>query len=166
MRSPDNECGGCQMCCLELPIATADLRKPAGEPCQHLCAAGCSLHGETQRPQVCCTFLCGWRADPWLGRRPDYRPDRLGVIFQLKAGTLSLFEGRAGAFDQESVRYIVGRLRGQFAGFRIKWHGHACAHGADLSLLDRNGALPLPDGCAAEERGGDVVFRRRPLPLV
>src|ERR1700733_6764396 len=76
-----NECGECRACCVVLPIVEPDFNKPAGEPCKHLCDKGCSIFGQPTWPKLCRDYLCVWRVDGWLGKRPNYRPDKLGVVF-------------------------------------------------------------------------------------
>ncbi|HWU55658.1 MAG TPA: hypothetical protein VN175_09165 [Rhizomicrobium sp.] len=74
-------CDACTVCCTELKIDTPQLRKPAGTPCRHLCAAGCGIYAT--RPLVCQQFLCGWRLFAEL--TDDWRPDRSGVLVMRKA---------------------------------------------------------------------------------
>jgi hypothetical protein len=50
--------------------------KPAGQPCPHLCGAGCGVY--QRRPEVCSRFQCAWLAD---GDWPeDWRPDLSGLL--------------------------------------------------------------------------------------
>jgi len=74
-------CDACTVCCTELKIETPEFRKPAGTPCRHLCATGCSIY--QARPPVCAQFLCGWRLFAEL--TDDWRPDRAGVLVMRKA---------------------------------------------------------------------------------
>jgi hypothetical protein len=74
-------CGACTACCVELKIATPELRKKARVPCPHLSAAGCGIYAA--RPPVCQQFLCGWRLFAELG--DDWRPDRSGVLMLRRA---------------------------------------------------------------------------------
>jgi len=106
-----NLCGECRACCVVLPIAEPELVKPAGEPCKHLCGSGCELYNGPQFPRLCKDYLCLWRQDDWLNNRPDYRPDKLGVIFQLGARRLIVFETRPGALQSQQVAYIKSRMR-------------------------------------------------------
>ena len=69
-------CGPCQVCCVELKIATPELRKKARVSCQHLTQSGCGIYAS--RPPVCQQFLCGWRLFEELG--DDWRPDLSGVM--------------------------------------------------------------------------------------
>lgn len=73
---PSKSCGECNLCCIELPIETPELRKKAQIPCSHLTAKGCGIY-ETRFP-ICRQFLCGWRLFPELDA--DWRPDRSGVL--------------------------------------------------------------------------------------
>lgn len=70
------ECGECNVCCIMSEITDPDLVKPAGVPCPHLCASGCSIH--EAKPSDCRAFLCAWRV---MGQLPDtFRPDRSGLF--------------------------------------------------------------------------------------
>jgi hypothetical protein len=73
---PSKSCGECNLCCIELPIETPELRKKAQTPCSHLTTKGCGIY-ETRFP-ICRQFLCGWRLFPELDA--DWRPDRSGVM--------------------------------------------------------------------------------------
>ncbi|MDB5439153.1 MAG: hypothetical protein JWM33_1580 [Caulobacteraceae bacterium] len=83
MSNPDpnliagRECGECRGCCIVFAIDEPEVRKEPGEPCSHICAAGCDIYA--RRPPTCSTFHCAWRQTLAL---PDHaRPDRLGVLF-------------------------------------------------------------------------------------
>ncbi len=69
-------CGECNLCCIELPIETPELRKKAQTPCSHLTSKGCGIY--TTRFPICRQFLCGWMLFPELDA--DWRPDRSGVM--------------------------------------------------------------------------------------
>jgi hypothetical protein len=73
---PSKSCGECNLCCIELPIETPELRKKAQTPCSHLTTKGCGIY-EARFP-ICRQFLCGWRLFPELDA--DWRPDRSGVL--------------------------------------------------------------------------------------
>lgn len=106
----ENRCGECRACCVVLPIADPELIKPAGESCKHLCGSGCELHDGPQFPALCKDYHCSWRQVDWLNKRPDYRPDKLGVIFHFGAAGLVLFEAHPGALHSQQVAYIKRRL--------------------------------------------------------
>ena len=76
MSAVEKICGPCEACCVALKIEAPELRKPSGRPCAHLARTGCGIY-ET-RPQVCRTFLCGWRLLPELDA--SWRPDLSGVM--------------------------------------------------------------------------------------
>lgn len=105
-----NRCGECRACCVVLPIAEPELVKPAGEPCKHLCGTGCQLYNSPQFPALCKEYLCLWRHDDWLNKRPDYRPDKLGVIFHFGADGLVVFETHPGSLRSQQVAYVKRRL--------------------------------------------------------
>ncbi|UWQ96469.1 hypothetical protein K3728_04330 [Rhodobacteraceae bacterium M385] len=70
------DCSKCSACCTHMNVVSDDYSKPAGQPCAHLCAAGCGIY-QTRFP-VCHKWYCLWRHIEAL---PDEaRPDRLGAI--------------------------------------------------------------------------------------
>ncbi|HWA89917.1 MAG TPA: hypothetical protein VG889_07770 [Rhizomicrobium sp.] len=73
---PGRDCGGCTVCCVALPIETAELRKLPGVACRHCGPKGCAIY-ETRYP-VCRSYICGWRQLPELD--DAWRPDRSGVL--------------------------------------------------------------------------------------
>jgi hypothetical protein len=116
-RMPNNECGGCTACCVIMPVLSEDFCKQAGKPCQHLVPGGCGGCGiYADRPPVCRDWLCTWRWDMWLGRHPDYRPDRLGVMFSHDADdNLTVWEVTPGALADPRVQYLINRLKRRYA---------------------------------------------------
>jgi hypothetical protein len=70
------ECGTCTVCCQDLLIDDAALKKLPGEMCP-ICkpAEGCSLY--LSRPDTCRNWHCGWRLLP-LG--DEWRPDRSQIL--------------------------------------------------------------------------------------
>jgi hypothetical protein len=70
------ECGDCQVCCIVPEINECDLFKPSGNPCPHLCPAGCSI--QESKPAACQRFLCAWRVMPEIDE--GWRPDRIGLL--------------------------------------------------------------------------------------
>lgn len=60
-------------------MGVAELNKPAGTACGHLCAQGCAIYQD--RPAGCHDWFCLWIRD--TGRLLDeaHRPDRLGILF-------------------------------------------------------------------------------------
>jgi len=106
-----NSCGECRACCVLLPIAEPNFVKPAGQPCNHLCESGCRIFGSAEWPTLCREYYCGWRLDKWMGQRPFYRPDKLGVIIQFHDGILAIFEVIPGALQSPQVQYVKSRLR-------------------------------------------------------
>ena len=76
---PGRACGACTVCCSELTIDTAELRKPQGVPCAHCVAgAGCGIYHT--RPPVCRTWFCQWRRYAWLD--DAWRPDLSRVLLR------------------------------------------------------------------------------------
>lgn len=75
----DRACGDCTACCTILTVDTPEFAKPAGTPCVHLAAHGCSIHAT--RPPICRTWFCAWRR---IAAMPDEaRPDRSGILVSL-----------------------------------------------------------------------------------
>ncbi|MBT2186301.1 YkgJ family cysteine cluster protein [Sphingobium nicotianae] len=73
------DCGDCTTCCSVLTLDTPDFKKPAGAPCTHLTARGCSIHAV--RPHVCRTWFCAWRR---VAAMPEAaRPDRSGLLVSI-----------------------------------------------------------------------------------
>jgi uncharacterized protein len=50
------KCSECQLCCFLPPIM--ELSKPSYTACANQCAAGCSIHSDPSRPDVCKIFKC------------------------------------------------------------------------------------------------------------
>jgi hypothetical protein len=74
---PGRECEGCAVCCTELHINDAELKKLARVRCPNLrddCL--CAIY-ET-RPRSCRVFECGWKSLAMLG--DHWRPDRSGLV--------------------------------------------------------------------------------------
>jgi hypothetical protein len=114
---PNNECGGCTACCTVLPICDEEMLKQAGTTCEHCTGSGCGIYDT--RPQLCRDYLCGWRRDEWLGSRPDYRPDRLGVMFNFTethrgGSALGIWEVNPGALNDPRLRYIVSKINSRY----------------------------------------------------
>jgi hypothetical protein len=77
---PGRECGGCDVCCVELTIEDPELQKVQGYRCRHLSPGqGCGIYAT--RPRTCREFHCGWRSLKWV--RETLRPDRSGVLVRL-----------------------------------------------------------------------------------
>ncbi len=78
---PSRSCGACTVCCTALTIDDPELKKVQGVPCRHVVpGGGCGIYHT--RPRTCRTFYCGWRELKWV--RETLRPDRSGVLFQLR----------------------------------------------------------------------------------
>jgi hypothetical protein len=78
------ECGACTVCCVVPNIDAPEFRKPAGIPCGHLCATGCSIHSTVYA--VCRTYHCAWR---YMAQMPeDWRPDLSGILIDFQVDHL------------------------------------------------------------------------------
>jgi hypothetical protein len=73
-----------------MPVLSEEFCKAPGKPCDHLVPGGCGIYAD--RPPACRVWHWVWREDGWLWSRPEYRPDRLGVMFSAAAGDLSIWE--------------------------------------------------------------------------
>lgn len=71
------ECGGCQVCCMVLPVP--ELNKPPRRSCVHQCPQGCGIYA--QRPASCSKFECLWKLSGALDE--SLRPDKCGVMFDV-----------------------------------------------------------------------------------
>lgn len=113
---PGRVCGDCTACCTHLTVNSPDFAKPAGVPCVHLGAGGCTIHAV--RPTICRTWFCVWRRFADLG--DELRPDRSGLLVSLNfvAKPQNLFEGVA-----INVRLLPG--------------SDAIANGRAAAVLDR-----------------------------
>lgn len=56
MAIENGKCSGCQLCCFLPPIQ--ELQKPSYGACAHQCAAGCEIHADPSRPDICKLFKC------------------------------------------------------------------------------------------------------------
>jgi hypothetical protein len=108
----DNQCGECTACCDVLGVR--ELGKPYFARCSHL-DKGCGIY-ET-RPDTCRAYRCVWHLG-LLGDRPDFRPDKLGILLELniedKAGNkIDVFELVPGTMDakRDQLKHILARIR-------------------------------------------------------
>jgi uncharacterized cysteine cluster protein YcgN (CxxCxxCC family) len=108
---PLRDCGGCTACCTVL--AVTELRKPMRCACPHQQTDGCRIYAE--RPRGCREFNCLWLRGG-LPADVDWRPDRLGVIFDhFRRSTdgqpqLTAFEVFPGAFATSAVAELFARI--------------------------------------------------------
>jgi hypothetical protein len=137
------ECGPCTACCTTHGIA--ELGKPTHADCPKLIQLGTPLGGRdsgctiyADRPPSCAAFECLWLAGVVGGAEaPGYRPDLLGVVFgyllphQTFLGRLviSALEYRAGAVDEERVKYLLGRIGREYLVYVFRKTGEKYLHG-------------------------------------
>ena len=106
-----NPCGGCTECCWVLGVE--ELNKVHGQECPHRIKGGCDDYAN--RPQACHNFKCLWLRGLLPG--DDYRPDRLGLVFDAhedSSGTFVLaWEAWQGAADVAAplLRMVAGGTR-------------------------------------------------------
>ncbi len=102
---------------------------------------------------------------PTPERRPDDRPDKLGVIFQ-RDDDISLWETKPGALQDARVQFILGKLGRYRRGYVVE---HPLGVWTGLAIVgDEPGYSDLAEmGVAYDDIGpGLVRSRRLPLPLV
>lgn len=112
-------CGGCQACCTV--VGVKELDKPHWRRCSHQCESGCAIYED--RPRSCRGYSCLWAAGLLEGDEP-YRPDRLGVILDLRTASeapsdsvkpgdrvvIQVWEVWPGAIDEPNVASLVNRI--------------------------------------------------------
>src|SRR6516165_5983950 len=109
-------CGDCQACCTV--VGVQELAKPHWTRCSHQCASGCAIY--EQRPRTCQGYSCLWAAG-LLDGDEEYRPDRLGIILDLRtAGSdsvrpgdqvmIQVWEVWPGALDEPKAAELVNRI--------------------------------------------------------
>jgi hypothetical protein len=81
-------CGDCQVCCTV--VGVQELHKPSWTRCANQCAIGCAIYPE--RPTTCRGYSCLWAAGLLSGEE-DRRPDRLGILFDLRSASDSVRPG-------------------------------------------------------------------------
>ncbi len=74
---PGRECGGCAVCCTELHVNDAELKKLARVRCPNM-GDDCRCGIYETRPKTCRIFECGWKSLAMLG--DHWRPDRSGLM--------------------------------------------------------------------------------------
>lgn len=81
------ECGDCTACCTKVLIVP-NYTENDGVYCEHCeIKKGCKIY--KTRPEMCVDFECLWYKQEQI---PDeYRPDKIGVMFENPAGTLIYF---------------------------------------------------------------------------
>jgi hypothetical protein len=109
-------CDGCQACCTV--VGVQELGKVHWTRCQHQCSDGCAIY--ENRPGSCHGYSCLW-ATGLLEGDEERRPDRLGVIFDLRTDgsesgdsvkpgdrvIIQAWEVWPGALDQPHVASLV-----------------------------------------------------------
>lgn len=128
-RPVERSCGPCSACCTELGILGAGppgtdglpTLKPERTRCPHetpdsarprRAREGCGCSAYADRPAGCRTYRCLYvTGEVHDNPQRDFRPDRLGVIFDREAeGAVVARELRPGAADDVAVRYLLGKF--------------------------------------------------------
>jgi len=105
---PGRNCGKCNACCKYYDVA--ELKKPAGQLCQHWKkSSGCTIY-ET-RPAACRDFYCVWLQNASLD--DNWRPDISGFILrEIRTGIPSHFVNRVGVvFELSGPRSSINTDR-------------------------------------------------------
>lgn len=89
-------CGRCGVCCEIADVPGLGFPKPAGTMCPHF-LAGCRIHADPRRPEVCRTFGCAWLHGMGL---PRHRPDRCGTMV-----TVNKANGGTWVFVMDTVKH-------------------------------------------------------------
>lgn len=102
-------CGECQACCTVL--AVPEVSKPLWQPCQHVCATGCSIYDK--RPKPCESYECLWRSGHFGS--DEHRPDKLGVVLEVQPDTklgsmIAAREAAPGGFKNQKAKYILEQI--------------------------------------------------------
>lgn len=101
-----NPCGPCRACCTTK--GQPELGKPPDVACNHLRPEGASGGGCAmwqKRPQGCRDYFCAWRYGVVVEGQPAFRPDVLGVVFDIVEAAppgilvLQARESQPGAFE-------------------------------------------------------------------
>jgi hypothetical protein len=140
---PEKSCGECRACCVVLGFEArpdeSPFAKPAGDPCPHLCAAGCGIYAG--RPPVCRRFRCAWLQEPTLP--PSLRPDRCGVMLAMNDNVLGsgyavyAYELRPGAATHRPVAGMIRRVAAQTPVILVRADGSREVFTADRALAAR-----------------------------
>jgi hypothetical protein len=112
-------CDACQACCTV--VGVQELGKTHWTRCTHQCATGCAIY--EQRPRTCQGYSCLWAAG-LLDGGADHRPDRLGVILDLRTigsdvvrpgdkVVIQVWEVWPGAMDQPNAAELVNQIAGK-----------------------------------------------------
>jgi hypothetical protein len=128
-----NRCGDCDICC-DI-IGASELGKPYYARCAHM-NKGCTIY-ET-RPKTCRVFRCAWHMG-FFGDKPDYRPDRLGLILHLTGTSVEAYETRPGALaeNQQRLPHLVARIKSHRTLQDVQWDAVSTVYypyGADISI--------------------------------
>lgn len=124
--APINHCGDCKQCCILPLIDDPKLKKPAFQPCDHLCKDGCGVYW--QRPQTCKAFQCQWLKSQTRNDRmaPELRPDRCGAYFTDDTSTNdALIIECHGTPNVDAWKWINEM---QAAGFKVRKVTHYTGH--------------------------------------
>lgn len=74
-------CLDCSACCEHFEIE--EISKASGQACPLARNGACGVYGDPSRPRVCQRYVCAWA----MGYgRPSDRPDKSGVIVDLREG--------------------------------------------------------------------------------
>ena len=136
-------CEDCDICC-DI-VGASELGKPYYARCAHM-HKGCTIY-ET-RPHSCRVFRCAWHMG-FFGDKPDWRPDKLGVILHFTGTSVEVFETRPGALadNQQRLPHLVARITSHRVLKDVQWDQVSTVYypyGSDISINYPVGAAFAP----------------------
>lgn len=132
-KSPESfrQCNSCNACCVHVPVNAPEigLQKPIGMRCRFLgrdnsIMSGCLihesrlredgtskvspgllpvLHQDAKQPACCREYECGYKLG--FGRGPEFRPDKLGILFEEMAVHVGRYVDDPEAYQ---IRFLMG----------------------------------------------------------
>ncbi len=166
-----NKCGQCKACCVILPVVEPSIAKPCGTPCRHLCSTGCGIWKQPGFPDVCRTYLCGYRKHGWLNERLKLRPDKMGVIVGFKSEQaidgkthpfLEFWECEPNAFRRSAKQ--IAYIRDHFPSHFFKFYPFDAVKGFEPSQEEvKNGSASGGPGRRFVQTGfREMTLTKRP----
>lgn len=108
-----NPCDGCKACCTVLAISELDPPKPNWKNCIHECEKGCNIYDG--KPTECSEYRCLF-ADGVFGQSIAYRPDKLGLIIDMRGDAevdfmfVQMWEVRPNARFEQRAKAMIERF--------------------------------------------------------
>jgi hypothetical protein len=157
-RQPHRQCSGCHECCTIYAIPEYD--SPYGEPCRHVCEAGCAIHDQ-ERPLICTGFECEWVRD--RSRFPEYmRPDTSGIVFHLRlvANGVRVYSCvMRTRYPEAMVPKLESLLRRAMAALHKSGYGVDSEKVAALIVVDSARPDEVPSFCPCRRIHDDIDYK-------